>query len=107
MNRGTSGDVWIDGVLRSRAKREAEKPRDPKVDESGCCRACQERSTPCCGTLYDARRELGELLDSVEAVIRDGELDLSDVTSPAKAKDAQLELVAHIRDQLAHLLEGT
>lgn len=41
-----------------------------------------------------------EVLDAVEAVVEDDEIDLSDVTSPAAAKRAQLELIAHIRDQL-------
>lgn len=43
---------------------------------------------------------VSEVLDAVEAVIRDDEIDLSDVDTPAKAKEAQLELVAHLRDQL-------
>lgn len=48
---------------------------------------------------------VAEVLDAVEAVIQDDEIDLTDIDSPEKAKAAQLELVAHIRDQLASVLE--
>lgn len=55
-----------------------------------------------------AARSLGvaAVLDAVEAVLQDDEVDLSDVDSPAKAKTAQLELVAHIRDQLVDVLRA-
>lgn len=43
---------------------------------------------------------VAEVLDHAEAVLRDDEVDLSDVDSPQKAKTAQLELIAHLRDQL-------
>ena len=52
-----------------------------------------------------AAREVASVLNATEAVLRDDEVDLEDVTTPAKAKEAQLELVAHVRDQLADLLE--
>lgn len=47
-----------------------------------------------------ARARVVDALDAAEAVVQDDEVDLSDVTSPAAAKTAQLELIAHLRDQL-------
>lgn len=53
----------------------------------------------------DARRRgsspiVADVLDAAEAVIEDGEIDFADVTTPEAAKKAQLELIAHLRDQL-------
>lgn len=46
-------------------------------------------------------RTVAEVLDAVEAVIADGEFDFDDVTTPEKAKASALEVLAHVRDQLA------
>ena len=46
------------------------------------------------------RDQINEVLDAVEAVIQDAEIDFSDVTTPADVVKAQIELIAHIRDQL-------
>jgi hypothetical protein len=51
------------------------------------------------------RGRVAAALDHAEAVLRDGEVDLDDVTTPEKARVAQLELIAHLRDQLCDVLE--
>lgn len=64
----------------------------------------ESRSAKAEGRASSHAKTVAEVLDATEAVIRDGEVDLDEVTTPEKAREALLELVAHIRDQLCDVL---